>query len=140
VFFAGRLAWNLITLEPAAEPTAADLAAEAAEVDTWVTEELASDTSAGARDWLAHGENMLFEGDPAAVQGLIDGLYAAGATDVWFIGIERIGSRNVSASIAVELPGDPAARARILRTEADFWQEPEANPDHGQRYLAISFD
>ena len=83
---------------------------------------------------------MLFEGDPQSVQALIEGFYAAGAKGVWFTGVEPLGGKNLSASIAVELPEDAETRARILRTEADFWEEAEPRPDVGQRYLEMAFD
>jgi hypothetical protein len=140
LFFAARLAWNLITAEPISEPTPAELAAEAAEYEAMVAEEVASGAAAPALDWLAQPDNMLFEGDPESVQSLIESLHEAGAVDVWFTGIEPFGGKNLSAAIAVELPADPEARARLLRLEAEFWQETETAPDVGQRYLEISFD
>jgi hypothetical protein len=138
--FVARLAWNLISAEPLPEASPADYAAEAAEIDAAVEEELAAGGGAPAQDWLAGPDNMLFEGDPRAVQALIEDLYEAGAADVWFTGIEPFGGKNLSAAIAVELPDDPAARARVLKLEADFWQEPELRPDVGQRFLEITFD
>jgi hypothetical protein len=147
LFFGARLAWNLISYEPIPEPSAADMAAEAAEMDSWVAEDLAADGAAApARDWLSADGHMLFEGDPEMVQTLIDDFYAAGAPNVWFIGIEQIGQASVSASIAVELPPDSVTRSQILRTEAKFWHdpesqsEPETTDDVGQRYLVVSFD
>ena len=105
-----------------------------------------SDASAPARDWLSRDGHMLFEGDPQTVQTLIDDFYAAGAPNVWFIGIEQLGQASVSASIAVEMPSDSVTRSQILRTEAKFWHdpesedEPELTDDVGQRYLVVSFD
>jgi hypothetical protein len=48
------------------EPTAADVAAEAAEFDALVKEQVASGEAAPARGWLSDSDNMLFEGDPQA--------------------------------------------------------------------------
>jgi hypothetical protein len=138
--FVARLAWNLISAEPLPEPSTADLAREAAEIDAAVEEELAAGGGAPALNWLAEPDNMLFEGDPRAVQALIEDLYEAGAADVWFVGIEPFGGKNLSAAIAVELPDDTEARARILKAEAAFWQEPEPRPDVGQRFVEIAFD
>jgi hypothetical protein len=139
-FFVGRLAWNLISAEPLPEPTAEDFKVEAAEIDAAVSEELAAGGGKPALNWLAEPDNMLFEGDPASVQSLIESLYAAGAPGIWFMGIEPFGGKQLSASIAVELPDDAEARARIFKTEAEFWQEPEPRPDVGQQYLEIGFD
>jgi hypothetical protein len=140
LFFAVRLAWNLITLEPAAEPTAAEIAAEAAEWEASIAEEIASGKAAPALNWLDGPDNMLFEGDPETVQSLIEGLYEAGAVNVWFTGIEEFGGKNISAAIAVELPEDADTRARLLKAEAEFWQEAEPQADDGQRYLEFAFD
>jgi hypothetical protein len=142
ILLAGRLGWNLIGAEPLPEPPAADPASEAAEVDSWVREALASGDSAPALSWLSERGNVLFEGNPQEVQTLIDALYEAGAVNVWFTGIERIGSNNVSASIAVELPAALEARARVFAVEAEFIGQAEYEPtaDVGQHYLEIAFD
>jgi hypothetical protein len=137
VLFGAKTAWRMVTAEPEEEY---DAAAEAAAYE----EELAASfadatTSAPARGWLAQHGNMLFEGDPDQVNGLIESLHAAGATDVRFVYIEKLGGTNVSASIAARMPSDPSARARILRAEADFW-EGEPEPDQGQRFVEFSFD
>jgi hypothetical protein len=105
-----------------------------------VEQQIASGEAAPALNWLASSENMLFEGDPDTVQSLIEGLYEAGAPNVWFVGIGQLAGKHVSASIAVELPEDAATRARLLQTEADFWEESEVQQDLGQRYLEFSFD
>lgn len=140
LFFAVRLAWNMITAEPTPEATASGLAAEVAEYDAEVERQIASGEAAPALGWLSSSENMLFEGDPQTVQSLIEDLHRSGAPSVWFIDIEELAGKKVAASIAVELPKDPATRARLLKAEADFWQETEVQEDVGQRYLAFSFD
>ena len=141
LLFAVRFGWNMINVDEATTPSPDDAKAWAAETDSWVSEDLASGATAPARDWLSQSGNALFEGDPQAVQGLIDALYAAGSPNVFFTGIEKFGGTNVSASIAVELTEDPAVRERILHAEAEFWQDPEsATEDVGQKYVVISFD
>ncbi len=117
-----------------------DPAVAAAEIDRWVAEEISSGTAEEARDWLQTEGNVLFEGDPDAVQELIDGLYADGAQHVWFTGIESIAGARVSATLAVALPEDMGSRQAILRREAAFWGEPDAAPDVGQRYLQFGLD
>ena len=140
LFFAIRLAWNLITSEPAPEATAADLAAEVAEYDAEVERQIASGEAAPALDWLSSSDHMLFEGDPETVQSLIEDLHRTGASSVWFVGIGELAGKKISASIAVELPEDDGTRGRLLKAEADFWQETEAQRDVGQRYLEFAFD
>ncbi len=90
---------------------------------------------AEARGWLQRPGNRLFEGDPARVKQLVDGLYEDGAARVWFTGIEDFGGSRVSGSLVVELPGDPAARDALLRRQALFLDEPAPTRDLGQRYL-----
>ncbi len=109
------------------------------DVDTMVEEELAEGKHEEASSWLQESGNMLFEGDGASVQELIDDLYAAGAYSVWFTGIENFGEARVSASIAVEMPADAASRAQLLQIEADFWGV-EPDPDTDQRYMVFYFD
>ena len=140
LFFVVRIAWNLVTAEPIPEPTQADLAAGAAEFDALVAKEVESGQAGAARGWLGDSDNLLFEGDPQSVQALIEDLNAAGAVDVWFIGIERIAGKNVSASIAVELPNEATARAQLFEAHAQYWQDTEPDPDTGQRYLEFAFD
>ena len=139
LFFVVRFAWNLITMEPAADPTASELAAEAAQFEAEIAEEIATGKAEPALNWLSGPDNMLFEGDPATVQSLIESLYEAGAVDIWFTGIEEFGGKNISAAIAVELPEDAEIRARLLQAQASFWEEP-AEADAGQRYLHFAFD
>ncbi len=109
------------------------------DVDAMVEEELAASNTAEAGSWLQEPGNMLFEGDAASVQQLIDDLYTAGAYNVWFTGIEEFGDAKVSASLAAEMPADEASRAELLRIEADFWGV-ELEPDKDQRYLAFYLD
>ena len=104
-----------------------------------IEEELSTGKAAEASNWLQEPGHMLFEGNPQAVQGLIDDLYAAGANNVWFTGIESFGGAEISASIAVEMPSDPSARAQLLQIEADFWGE-DPKPDEEQQYLSFYFD
>ena len=140
LFLVVRIAWNLVTAEPIPEPTQASRAGEAAEFDALVAKEVESGAAAPARSWLGDSDNLLFEGDPQSVQTLIEDLYAAGAVDIWFIGIEQIAGRNVSASIAVQLPDEAAARAPLFDAHAKYWQDAEPDPDSGQRYLEFAFD
>jgi hypothetical protein len=140
LFFAFRLAWNLIAAEPTPQETASDLASEFAEYDAEVARQIASNEAAPALDWLSSSENMLFDGDPQIVQSLIEDLHRSGAPSVWFVDIEELAGKKIAASIAAELPEDPATRARLLKAEAEFWQETEVREDLGQRYLAFSFD
>ena len=140
LFFVLRFGWNLISMEAPAEPSASELAAEAAQFEAEIAEEIASGTAQPALDWLEGPANMLFEGDPTTVQSLVESLYEAGAVDVWFTGIDQFGGKNISAAIAVELPRDAETRGRLLQAEADFWEESQAEPDVGQRYLHFSFD
>jgi hypothetical protein len=136
--FVVRFGWNLINADAMPEEPSAKEAA--AEVDGWVAEDLGSGAAAPARDWLAQKDNALFEGDPETVQALIDELYSLGAPNVWFTGIDQFGGANISASIAVELSEDASVRQAILRKQAEFWEQPEPEPDVGQRYIMISFD
>lgn len=109
------------------------------DVDKMVEEELAAGNAAEASSWLQEPGHMLFEGDASTVQQLIDDLYAAGAYNVWFTGIEEFGGAKISASIAAEMPADPVARAELLRIEAEFWGE-DPEPDTDQRYLSFYLD
>jgi hypothetical protein len=140
LFFTGRMAWRAFTDDPPAVEAEADASTEAAETDAWIDASFDDGTAAPARGWLSQPGNVLFEGDPRQVDALVEHLYANGAESVWFIDIGEFGGANVSAAIAAELPADPAARERILRTEAEFWQEEEPAEDVGQRFVAFSFD
>jgi hypothetical protein len=122
-------ACNRIEIRPVKDPRAAIPDAEGL-----VCEDLPEDGAAEARSWLRRQGSVVFEADLERVEDLVEGLYADGATRVWFTRIRRLDSPEFSASIAVELPSDPAARQALLATEARFWDEEHSTPDFGQRY------
>jgi hypothetical protein len=111
----------------------------ALEVDEWVAEELASGNAAEARGWLSQPDHTVFDGDSGEALDLVEALYAAGATGVWFTGVEEYDGQQSAASISAELPADASERQAMLRIEGRFWEMQPA-PDVGQRFLDFSFD
>ncbi len=116
-----------------------------AEDNAWVEEELREGSAVPARGWLDQPGHGTFEADPAALRDLIASFHAAGAKNVYMVGVEELGQVVLSDSIAVELPEPGTARDRLFEVEAEFlteaWgEEYEGTPDVGQRYLVVSFD
>lgn len=110
-----------------------------AEQDAWVGDEIADGSAAPARGWLAHEGHATFEADPQFLDSLIDEFHAEGGAQVWMVGIESFQGHQLSDSIAVELPSDPDARARLFAIEAKVF-DGEGTPDVGQRFLTVSLD
>ncbi|MEM7411177.1 MAG: hypothetical protein AAF430_13155 [Myxococcota bacterium] len=116
-----------------------DETAWAEEADAWVAEDLAGGTVADARHWLQQEGNAIWGGDSQDVQALVDDVYASGAPNVWFTGLEEYEGKTLTASIAIELPASGIAREQIFQREAVFWGS-DPTPDVGQKYLAIYLD
>jgi hypothetical protein len=78
---------------------------------------------------------------PEAVE-LVKAFYDAGAPKVWVVATEKIDLTEVAAQFIVQLPADPAARAKVFEQDADF----EANygedgvDDIGQKFLHLTTD
>ena len=62
-----------------------------------------------------------------------------GAEQVWMIDIVEFGGKQISDTIAAELPDASSQRARVFAAEARLWGG-EGSEDVGRRYLALSFD
>jgi hypothetical protein len=131
-----RFGWNYISSEPYIEPTASEWAAEE---DSWVQESLSEGSSAPARGWLDHPDHTTFEGHPGTMNELITKLHAAGAERVWMIDIAEWQGKELSDTVAVELPTSGVQRAMVFQAAADF-ADGEPYDDVGQRFLTMSFD
>ena len=108
------------------------------EQDEWVSSEIGDGIASPARGWLSQGGHGTFEGDPARMDALI-GEFESNGARVWMVGIEELGGRQISDSIAVELPTDAGSRSQVFAVEAAYWQG-DGTPDVGQSYLVVSFD
>lgn len=133
-----KFGWNIVTAEPI------DLSEESqaewvAEDDEWVAEEIAAGSAALASGWLDQPKHGTFEADPTQMKELISQFEAAGAEQVWVVGIEKLGNTQLSDTIAVELPAAGLMRDRLFELEAELWGG-DGTPDLGQDYLTISFD
>jgi hypothetical protein len=91
-----------------------------------------------ARHFLAEAGDS-FEGlSSESLSVLLEGLERAGATRTWAIEIERRGGSQVSHTLLVELPSDPAGRRTIFFQLARAGEgQPAA--DTGQAFLRIAF-
>lgn len=120
--------------------------------DASALEMIRNNEVAEARAWLLDGKkHMLWKGDRDAIKRLVERLYGAGTPKVYAAGISREGETEIVAMFMAELPTDPALRANIFKTQADFWKsyldEPTAEDleeivekDNGQKYLMLNFD
>ncbi len=134
-----KFGWNLVTAEPEEWNEAEETAQWIAEEDAWVGEEVATGAAEPARGWLDREKHATFEAPPDQVRDLVDRFHAAGAEDVWMVGIEEFAGARLSDTVAVELPPPGPARDRIFGAEAELWGG-EGTPDVGQQYLVVSFD
>lgn len=107
-----------------------------------IAEQDIRENASEARIWLAGENNVLFEGSKAEVLALTENFYQAGCPKVFITGIERLAEFNVSASIVVVLPTDPARRNEAFKVEQTFMQAmgEDGAKDMGQKYLMIGFD
>jgi hypothetical protein len=112
--------------------------------DSAIAEDIASNRTAEARAWLKDDNHVIFEGNKAEVAKLVEDLYTAGAKEVYITGIVDIEGAQLSASLAVVLPDDPAARKRVFdiqRALYKSWEYEEgATEDIGQKYMDFTFD
>ena len=131
-----KFGWNLITAEEYVEPTAAEWAAEE---DAWIQESLADGSSAPARGWFDDANNGTFEGHPPTMKDLVERLHDAGAEEVWMVYIEEFMGKQLSDTIAVELPAPGPERDAVFAIYDELWAG-EGSQDVGQQYLALSFD
>lgn len=131
-----KFGWNMINAEPYMEPTASEWAAEE---DSWVEESLSDGSAAEARGWLDEPGHGTFEAPPHIVNEVIEDLHAAGADRVWMIDIAEFQGKELSDTIAVELPTAGVKREMVFEAAGEYWGGggPE---DVGQRYLTMSWD
>ena len=140
-----KLGANLVTTE-AIDSYDGDPTEWVAEENEWVAQELAAGTAVPARGWLDQPGHQTFGADPAALRELIASFHAAGAENVYMVGVEELGQVSLADVIAVELPEPGYVRERLFQVEAEFlrtyWEEPdyERTPDVGQRFLVVSLD
>lgn len=122
-------------IQPATDVGAQDRACE---------EELKAPDHAEAREWLKpeHVNHGGFKVGAEEMRNMTEELYQAGAVQVWVTGIEKVGDGEISASMLVELPKDPAARKRIFEWEAKLYGEEgeTGTRDAGQKYLPLGLD
>jgi len=139
-----KFGFNMVTTE-AVDSLEGDAAEWVAEDNEWVAEEILDGTAVPARGWLDQPGHGTFEADPAAMRDLISSFHAAGAENVYVVGVEELGQVVLSDAIAVELPEPGYVRDRLFEIETEFFSEAwgeeyEGTPDVGQRYLVVSFD
>jgi hypothetical protein len=112
--------------------------------DSTIAHDIASNRTAEARAWLKDDNHVIFEGSKAEVTKLAEDLYAAGAKEVYITGIVDIEGAQLSASLAVVLPDDAAARKRVFDVERALYKSREyeegATEDVGQKYMDFTFD
>ena len=113
----------------------------AADWDGWAAEDMEGGKEE-ARAWLKGEKNGIFEMGNAPVIKLTDDLYTAGAENVWITGIESFGGDQLSASMAVELPGEAEMRGKVFAVDAKFRGMNGEGPakDVGQNFLTYYFD
>jgi len=123
-----------------AEDPAALLGQDTEEDPFRIEDALAS--SQEARDFLYCESCRLWAEDISrdALEAWIERLYAAGASQVLFAGIEQIGRLRVSALLVVELPAEGSRRARVF----EIWNQglpalapPAADSGQGHVYLGL---
>ena len=132
-----KFGWNMVTAESFA--ISDDPAEWVAEEDEWVADELSSGFAAPARGWLDDPSHGTFEADPQQLREVIASFHAAGAENVWMIGVEELGKLELADTVAVELPASGYVRDRLFEIEAELYGG-EGTPDLGQRYLTVSLD
>ena len=136
-----KLGWNYVTAEPEDWSAEEEAAEWVADDDAWVSEEVAQGAAEPAQGWLDVQNHATFEAPPDQLRNLVDDFHAAGASNVWMVGIEEFAGARLSDTVAVELPPPGLTREQIFAVEAAMWGDyGEGTPDVGQDYLVVSFD
>lgn len=123
----------------------------AAARDREAEEMIAKRQAPEARAWLADGNHGLWKVDVATAKRLVEGLYGAGAPQVYVTNIARRDSKEIASEFMAEVPADAAARARVFQFGEAFWKSylPDESPedlrelaeeDKGQKYMMFNFD
>jgi hypothetical protein len=123
-------------------PEIADAKTRAAAVDKEIAEDLGGPKSSEARAWLAKPTSMGFKASVHEMSELTDAIYAAGAPQVYVVGVSDLGGREVAAVLAVALPADAASRKQVFDWHARWAASVDEKPaiDVGQRYLKVVLD
>jgi hypothetical protein len=114
-----------------------------AEIDKSIAESLKEPGAAEAREWLdaaKHPDHAVMEMDNPRARQMVAGFYERGAKRVSVLDATKIGNTVVTASIAVELPADPAQRKKCFDWEVQYLQGEDPTKELNQKYLVISTD
>ena len=120
-----------------------DPKAAAAEGDQEVARMLKEPGAAEAREWLdaaRHPNHAVMEMGNDRARAMVAGFYERGAKRVSVLDASPLGNTVVTASLAVELPDEPAKRSQCLAWETQYLEGEDPTKDLGQKYLLITTD
>jgi hypothetical protein len=103
----------------------------------WANIGIATGDYENVRTFLS-GRGRRFERMPdSEAQLIIDGLFRAGARDIWAIRIREIDGARTSGGVIVALPSDMSARRTIFFQHAPLTPTRDIAEDRGQPYLVL---
>ena len=100
--------------------------------DAKIIEMIEDEGGTEVKEWIrAHNRHMIHNMTENQVNGFADRLYAMGAVKVFAFG------EMISASLAVELPADPAQRKKLWEFEKEHNGFRSKQKDVGQQYFLL---
>ncbi|MGB7158974.1 MAG: hypothetical protein WBD40_12955, partial [Tepidisphaeraceae bacterium] len=100
--------------------------------DAKITEMIEDENGTEVKEWIrAHNRHMIHNMTQGQVIGFADRLYGMGAVKVYAFG------EMISATVAVELPDDPAMRKALFDFEKEHNGFRSKTTDVGQRFFLL---
>jgi len=100
--------------------------------DAKITEMIDDEGGTEVKEWIrSHSRHMIHNMTPSQVEAFADRLYNMGAVKVYAFG------EMISASLAVELPADPAQRKALFEFEQEHNGFRSKATDVGQKYFLL---
>ncbi len=95
-----------------------------------------------AQSWLSGGpDRYIFEFDPDASLGMVQELYALGASEVLAVEIDKEPDMQSTNTLVIELPRETSQRAAVFRWVEEYMRDCgfDPTPDDGQSHLLAYF-
>lgn len=99
-----------------------------------------------ARAFIADRKFSIYTEDISKdeLETFVDDCYSAGATEVIFAGIEKLGALRSSSWLVIKLPDDAAARGKVVEVFNELYSkymfQDSPGEDRGQTYLDVGLD
>lgn len=111
-------------------------------IDAQTDEAIRTGQAVDASEWLKpeHKDHAGFKMSKEQMLQIAQKFQAAGSKMVYMADIEKLNNVQISATMLVEMPDDPAARKAVLKVYDDVEENETPTKDEGQKSLRLSLD